>query len=136
MTTGLQKIIPAETPRESAAWPTSRDRVLLYLRGLDLPPFEDLDLAAASLRACGTREESAADGSHAPAPAEAMESLFGLLEEHRPEGLLGTLRIPSCPPLNRGVMVAEPMDRVPWKTAFVRWMRRWRRELFAKEGAR
>ena len=43
--TGLPKNIPADTHQERAAWRTSRDRVLLYLRGLDLPPFEDLDLA-------------------------------------------------------------------------------------------
>ena len=134
--TGLPKNIPADTHQERAAWRTSRDRVLLYLRGLDLPPFEDLDLAAASLRACGACEEPAAEGLGSPSPVEAMESLFNLLEEQRPEGLLGMRRIPSCPSLNRGVMVAEPMDRVPWKTAFVRWMRRWRRELFAREGAR
>ena len=134
--TRLPTNIPGATLSELDAWRTSRDRVLLYLRGLDLPPFEDLDLAAASLRACGTREETAAEGPGSPSPAEAMESLFALLEEQRPKGLLGRRRIPSCPSLNRGVMVAEPMDRVPWKTAFVRWMRRWRRELFAKEGAR
>lgn len=134
--TGLPENTRGATPPERAAWRTSRDRVLLYLRGLDLPPLEDLDLAAASLRACGTREEASAEGLGSPSPAEAMESLFGLLEKQRPEGPLGTRRIPSCPPLNRGVMVAEPMDRVPWKTAFVRWMRRWRRELFDKEEAR
>ncbi len=134
--TGLPENTPGDTPLERVAWRTSRDRVLLYLRGLDLPPFEDLDLAAASLRACGAREEPTEDGGNSHVPAEAMESLFNLLEAHRPEGLLGTRRIPSCPPLNRGVMVAEPMDRVPWKTAFVRWMRRWRRELFAREAAR
>lgn len=134
--TRLPTNVQGATPSELDAWRTSRDRVLLYLRGLDLPPFEDLDLAAASLRACGTREESAAEEPGSPSPAEAMEALFALLEEQRPEGMLGVRRIPSCPPLNRGVMVAEPMDRVPWKTAFIRWMRRWRRELFAKEGAR
>lgn len=135
MMTELPKNIPAKTSRELAAWRASRDRVLLYLRGLDLPPFEDLDLAAASLRACGTREESAAEGPGSPSPSEAMESLFALLEERRLEELLGMRRIHSCPSLNRGVMVAEPMDRVPWKTVFVRWMRRWRRELFAREKA-
>ena len=134
--TGLPENTRGDWPPERVAWRTSRDRVLLYLRGLDLPPYEDLDLVAASLRVCGTHDEIAPDGARSPVPAEAMNSLFELLEQRRPEGPLGTRRIPSCPPLNRGVMVAEPMDRVPWKTAFVRWMRRWRRELFAKEGAR
>ena len=78
--TRLPTNIPGATLSELDAWRTSRDRVLLYLRGLDLPPFEDLDLAAASLRACGTREESAAEGPGSPSPAEAMESLFALLE--------------------------------------------------------
>ena len=94
--TGLPKNILANTPQERAAWRTSRDRVLLYLRGLDLPPFEDLDLAAASLRACGACEEPAAEGLGSPSPAEAMESLFNLLEEQRPEGF-GMRRIPLVP---------------------------------------
>jgi hypothetical protein len=38
--------------------------------------------------------------------------------------------ISSMPSLNRGVMVAEPLDRVPWKSALGRFLRRWRRNLF------
>ena len=126
-------------------WRTSRDRVLLYLRGLDLPPFEDLDLTAASLRSL--EKQSAPDGevddslaaTDTPSsahPSEAMNALFVLLDDHCSDGLLGERRIASCPPLNRGVMVAEEMDRIPWKTSIVRSLRNWRRKPSTQEGAR
>jgi hypothetical protein len=99
----------------------ARDRVLLYIKGLDLPPAEGLSLAARSLE-------------EAPlSPAGAMDALERLLREEgfSPDILdRGGRRISSFPPLNRTVMVAEEMDRLPWRTSFVRFLRRWRRELF------
>ncbi|MDD2453901.1 MAG: hypothetical protein PHS90_08435 [Synergistaceae bacterium] len=111
---------PADvTPAQRAA----RDRVMLYIRGLDLPPSKGLRLAARSME-----EEPSS-------PGEAMDALELLLDK---EGLLPGLpgergqNIPSFPPLNRSVMVAEEMDRVPWRTSFFRFLRRWRRELFGR----
>jgi hypothetical protein len=106
----------------SDEWRYSRDRVLLYVRGLDLPPFRGLDLAVESLKAAGPAS-----------PAETMKTLRILLAEN---GLDQGIRdeegrhIASVPPLNRGVMVAEPLDRVPWKSALGRFLRRWKRNLF------
>jgi len=120
---------PAEHPEASPADVTpaqrvARDRVMLYIRGLDLPPAKGLRLAAGSL------EEAPSS------PEEAMDALEMLLSEERLlPGLPGERgqNIPSFPPLNRSVMVAEEMDRIPWRTSFFRFLRRWRRELFGRE---
>lgn len=66
-------------------------------------------------------------------PEGAMDALERLLREEgfSPDLLdRGGRRISSFPPLNRTVMVAEEMDRLPWRTSLVRFLRRWRRELF------
>ena len=103
-------------------WRYSRDRVLLYVRALDLPPFRGLDLAVESLKSAGPASVS-----------EAMRKLRELLAEN---GLDRGIRdgegrhLASVPPLNRGVMVAAPLERAPWKSAFARFLRRWRRNLF------
>jgi len=108
------------TPAQRAA----RDRVMLYIRGLDLHPAKGLRLAAESMEAAPS------------SPEEAMDALEKVLGE---EGLLPGLpgergqNIRSFPPLNRSVMVAEEMDRIPWRTSFFRFLRRWRRELFGRE---
>ncbi len=108
-------------PGLSAGQRAARDRVLLYIKGLDLPPDRGLFIAARSL------EEAPAS------PEGAMDALERLLRE---EGFSpdlvdrGGRRISSFPPLNRTVMVAEEMDRLPWRTSLVRFLRRWGRELF------
>jgi hypothetical protein len=81
--------------------------VLLYVKGLDLPPVLGLSLAARSL------EEAPSS------PEGAMDALERLLRE-------------ECfsPDMNRAVMVAEEMDRLPWRTSLLRFLRRWSRELF------
>ncbi|MBP6333130.1 MAG: hypothetical protein KA342_06745 [Aminivibrio sp.] len=107
----------ATTPEQRAAG----DRVLLYVRGLGIQPARGLSLAARSL------EESPAS------PEGAMDALERLLQEEgfSPDLLdRGGHRISSFPPMNRTVMVAEEMDRLPWRTSLVRFLRRWRRELF------
>jgi hypothetical protein len=113
---------------DAEEWRAARDRVLLYVRALDAPPLKDLELALESLGAAPSAS-----------PCDAMEALFGILEAHgldqHPSGNSGD-RLTSFPPINRGVMVAEPMDRVPWKTALVRSLRRRGRELLAGERAR
>lgn len=103
-------------------WRYSRDRVLLYVRALDLPPFRGLDLAVESLKSAGPASAS-----------EAMKKLRELLAENGLDrGILDEegRHISSMPSLNRGVMVAEPLDRLPWKSALGRFLRRWRRNLF------
>ncbi|MEA4952363.1 MAG: hypothetical protein VB107_06785 [Aminivibrio sp.] len=117
---------PAERPEATPAMNTPEqraagDRVLLYVRGLGIQPARGLALAARSLEEAPSSPEGAMD---------ALERL--LREEGFSPDLLdrGGRRISSFPPLNRTVMVAEEMDRLPWRTSLVRFLRRWRRELF------
>jgi len=108
---------PEVSPGQRAA----RDRVLLYVKGLDLPPVLGLSLAARSLEEAPSSPEGAMD---------ALERL--LREEGFSPDIMdrGGRRISSFPPLNRAVMVAEEMDRLPWRTSLLRFLRRWSRELF------
>lgn len=91
----------------------ARDRVLLFVRGMDLPPLESVDLARESLNRSGTDVP----------PAEAMRVLRELLAER---GLAHSLlnsrgeRQLSAPPMNRRPMIAEELDRKPWLTALRR----------------
>ena len=107
------------TPEEQ--WRLARDRVLLYVRSLGLPPFEGLDLAVQSLNDLGPSS-----------PAEAMKHLRGLLKE---QGLEGKIldregrHIASVPPLNRGVMVAERFVP-PVKGRTKGFLSRWLSDLF------
>ena len=117
---------PADRPEATPAMNTPEqraagDRVLLYVRGLGIRPARGLALAARSLEEAPSSPEGAMD---------ALERL--LREEGFSPDLLdrGGRRISSFPPLNRTVMVAEEMDRLPWRTSLVRFLRRWRRELF------
>ena len=106
---------------EEERWRIARDRVLLYVRSLDLPPFEGLDLAVQSLNTAGPSS-----------PAEAMQRLRAVLREHGLDG--GILdregkHLASVPPLNRGVMVAERFPS-PEKGRAKRFLRRWLHDLF------
>ncbi|HRV97281.1 MAG TPA: hypothetical protein P5201_01710 [Aminobacteriaceae bacterium] len=114
--------------RDTDRWRISRDRVLLYVRALNLPPYKGLDLAVESLKRTGPSSA-----------AESMESLRALLKEHGLDrGVLDSegKHLASVPPLNRSVMVPEELDRVPWRTSFVQFLRRWKNDLFEKGRAR
>lgn len=109
-------------------WRISRDRVLLYVRALNLPPYKGLDLALESLKRTGPSSTT-----------ESMESLRALLKEHGLDrGVLDSegKHLASVPPLNRSVMIPEELDRAPWKTSFVRLLLRWKNQLFGKGRAR
>ena len=109
---------------DSNHWRISRDRVLLYVRALNLPPFKGLDLAVESLKR-----------TNPSSPAEAMESLRVLLKEHSLDrGILDSegKHLTSVPPLNRSVMVPEELNRIPWKKAFHRFLQRWNHDLFGR----
>lgn len=95
----------------------TRDRVLLYVRGMDIPPLRSLAIAAESLGRSGP----------AASQAEAMRSLREVLrEEGKPEGRQYGLedgeqgKLASAPPINRRSMIAEKLDRKPWITALAR----------------
>lgn len=80
----------------------SRDRVLLFLRGMDLPPLESVDLARESLSRSGPQAD----------PADAMRALRALLAErglaHSAQNSRGE-RLMSAPPMNRHPMIAEDL---------------------------
>lgn len=85
---------------------TVLDRVLLYLRGMDLSPVQSLELALESFR----RLEA---GSTPVSMPSAMKELHALLRENK----LRTAWVngsepprPSMPPMNRCSMVAEKME--------------------------
>lgn len=82
------------------------DRVLLYLRGMDISPVQSLELALESFR----RLEAESTPVSMPS---AMKELHALLRENK----LRTAWIngsqpprPSMPPMNRCSMVAEKME--------------------------
>lgn len=108
---------------DNQLWRTSRDRVLLYMRALDLPPFDAMELAIESLKETGPSS-----------PAVAMKSLKSTLMGHGidPDRLNSHGGGEAAPPLNRSVMVAEEMDLVPWKTGLVRFLKRWKNDLFGR----
>lgn len=95
----------------------TRDRVLLYVRGMDVAPLRSLAFAAESLGRSGS----------SPSQAEAMHNLWEVLrEEGRLEGREYGLhdgesgKLNSAPPMNRHTMIAEKLDRKPWLTAIGR----------------
>ena len=108
---GIEESLPDERGQRT------RDRVLLYVRGMDIPPLRSLAFAAESLSRTGP----------AVSQAEAMHSLREVLrEEGRMEGRQYGLeddedgKLDSAPPINRRSMIAEKLDRKPWLTALAR----------------
>ena len=92
-----------------------RDRVLLYARGLDLPPKESLALALESLERC--------KGEH-PGYAEALEHLHQILAERHGGFDEEPTRLTPVPPVKRSTMLPEELDRTPWMTIFRKTFRR------------
>ena len=99
------------------SWRCAQERVLLYLRGLGLPPREALAIALEALDRAGRETESSL-GSH-PAAAS-MRALRRLLSERYTLTREGTLGFwspylefprPTCQASGSGVMVAPPLNR-------------------------
>lgn len=111
----MQESFPSHLPDERG--PRSRDRVLLYTRGMPLGATESVELALESLKRSGEQAST----------AEAMTALHSLIRER---GLAHGLqddkgeRLLSAPPMNRRPMIAEHLDRKPWLTALKRGLRR------------
>ena len=92
-------------------WLTARDRAVLYVRALSLPPLEGLEYAVEALK----RAQAGVLRDPGLSPtAETMRRLREVLAERRP-GALETLGVKSQPSLNRGPMVPETMDRRLWR---------------------
>lgn len=100
---------------------SARDRVLLYISVLDIQPASGLRMAAASL-------EEAPES-----PSGAMDALARLLDREgfpSPSGAHEEPCLLSYPPINRRSMVSAEMDRLPWRTAFKRFLSRRLRKIF------
>jgi len=87
-----------------------RDRVLLYVRGMDIPPVLGLELALESMR----RVTACAEALSVPA---VMRELHALLRENELHTCWVDRQGPprgSMPPLNLCSMIAEPMESSLW----------------------
>jgi hypothetical protein len=94
----------------------ARDRVLLYMGGMDVEPILGLEIALDSLRRAGPQA----------GPAAAMRELYDLLQgrglSSRITDADGQL-LCSVPPMNRSRMIPEEMDRLPFLTSLKRRLR-------------
>jgi hypothetical protein len=103
-----------EDARPAAGRRLAGERVLLYVRALDMEPVRGLTLAAKSL-----------EGGPA-SPSEAMDALALLLEKEglpAPSGRPEAPRLASSPPVNRRSMKSAEMDRLPWRTSIASYFK-------------
>mgnify|MGYP001168323660 CR=1 FL=1 len=124
------KPMPPEKPLATAISEGDLERVgrrlLLYLRSLPLSESRRLETAAGILR---DLRENPPTGK-TTAEAEAMGRLRSHLGDDGPQPFLS----PPVPPLCRGHMIPEEMDRRPWWTAINRLFQRLKRHLGLPEG--
>jgi hypothetical protein len=114
---------PAPRPESEEEWVKAQQRVFLYLRLMNLPPLESLELTLHALkRASETPGESSPLGKSMHALRQLLsERERGRKADTQTGGLFEILRIPfpaplgrgycggirSWPPLNRGLMLPE-----------------------------
>lgn len=104
-------------------------RVMVYLRALQLPPVLSLELALESLRKAGDSWSPEHEGN---LPSSTMQTLWGILAsrgirasdwwdgEGQAEGSPASARGAAMPPLCRRSMLPENLDRRPWITFMLR----------------
>ena len=117
----------------SPDWQETFHRVFLYLQTLNVPEGKALEFTREALRLASSNQR---DTTRSPSIPEAMRALRELLTKQ-----LSLLRKESCsqkdvflhenlnglssmPPLNRGFMVPDAIDLVPWRTFLVRFVKR------------
>jgi len=117
----------------SPDWQEAFHRVFLYLQTLNVPEGKALEFTREALRLASSNQR---DTAGSPSILEAMRALRELLTKH-----LSLLRKESCsqkdvflhenlnrlssmPPLNRGFMVPDAIDLIPWRTFLVRFVKR------------
>jgi hypothetical protein len=96
-------------------------RLFLYLQTLNVPEEKARELVRATLKNAG--------GSSIP---EAMRALCKLLTQHLPrlknepfsQGSENSERRNSMPSLNRGFMAPNKIDLIPWRTFFLRSLKK------------
>jgi len=110
---------------------TAGDRVFLYLRCLNFPAPQALELARRALKAA--ERSMTADSGNSPV-FEAMQALNQLLIEQQP-GIRDHMhslatwcecRIPPSPPLHRQSMVPEGMTSVRWYSPLTNLFKRFK----------
>jgi len=114
-------------------WQEAFHRVFLYLQALHVPEEKAFGFAREALQLAGNNQRDIAGTSFI---SEAMHTVRELLAKQPP--LLGKEplsqndvlhhenlnRLSSMPPLNRGVMVPDAIDLIPWRTFLVRFLKR------------
>jgi hypothetical protein len=100
---------------DPAIWQVVQDRVLAYVTAAGVTPPASLELAYLAVQEA--REE--APGNPLPAAMAALHRrLAGVTDQTNAAAELGRL---AQPPISRGHMVPEKIDRRPWYTALVRF---------------
>ena len=108
-------------------WQEAFHRVFLYLQMLQVPEEKALELAHEALRIAGSNQrDTAAGNSSIPKAMCALrellrKKLFSQGDIFFHENLNG---ISSMPPLNRDFMAPVAIDLIPWRTSFVRFLKR------------
>jgi hypothetical protein len=114
----------------SPDWQETFHRVFLYLQTLKVPEEKALELTREALRLASNNQRDS-DSAGSPSIPEAMRALRELLTKQLSllkkesfsqkdvflhENLKG---LSSMPPLNRGFMVPNTIDLIPWRTFLV-----------------
>lgn len=106
-------------------WQEAYQRVFLYLQALNAQEEKNHQLAYEALKLAINKQKKTAGNQHTH---EAMQAIRELFEKHPPLPLKESFRqknalfykhlseITSMPPLNRGCMVPDKIDLIPWGT--------------------
>ena len=104
-------------------------RVFLYLQTLNVPEGKALEFTREAVRLASSNQRDTAGSPSIPEAMRALRELltkqfsllrkepFSLKEAFLHENLSG---LSSMPPLNRGFMVPDAIDLIPWRTFLVR----------------
>lgn len=107
---------PHLTPPPDPKSLIARDRVLLYTRGMDIPPESGVALALESMRRAGPGAEA----------EKVMEELFATLRENNAFPIIAGQQssfLVSAPPLNRRTVLPRNMEPLSFTAALVRWFK-------------
>jgi hypothetical protein len=121
-------------------WSSAQERVLLYLKALDVPAVEALKLALKALKQASSQTAQSSEIDHTAAAIKALRDLLQGKEasseeddgkyplrswafipaESEKDPLGNGSEIVASPPLNRGSMVPGEFDRKPWRSFFAK----------------
>jgi len=107
---------PYLTPPPDPKSLIARDRVLLYTRGMDIPPESGVALALESMRRAGPDAEA----------EKVMEELFAALRGKNTFPIIAEQQnsfLVSAPPINRRTVLPRNMEPLSFTAALRRWIR-------------